>query len=672
MNNTYDIQLNFKVYCFDIFDTIVSRSVEPEYVKKLWSKEIKAIYKTKETTYEIYTIRNQLEKYLCENNQIKGCDLEFQYTELIEMLYPKISFQIEQDVTLEQFYTMAYNIELQIEKSVEKICEDTFKHIKNIKNKGYKIICISDFYMPKDFLLKLLQYHKIDTYIDDVFVSSDYLITKRSGKLYDYVIDELNVSKSNLIMIGDNSWSDYEIPKQKGIAAVLIDRKQNRNYYQQFIDNKNTSKSIENKLWDIYLKCNRNKYEDIAFAIYHYIETLYYMLRQYNTKNVFFLSREGEFLKKVFDYYQGRRIVDDSDKINSHYLMVSRKSTFIASLKSLDEEKFEMIFRQYVNISLYDFLSSLGFSIKEELKIGELINIDIYEKMENFPRTEVYTRLLKCSYFKKLYEEKRLLQKNNFNAYMNSYNVDISKEGIFLVDVGWKGTIQDNIFTYYNESVTINGLYLGLVANGLEHPLNKKYGLLFQNKPFNTKYYNIYNENRSIFEIILGASHGSADHYEKKDNIIKVITSEQEEEKKLFDTLIGPLQIGIFKVIESINECLNEEYYDNSELDNIWADIHARFVFLPTKKQVEFFYDIYHYENFGVFEFTKFKKQKYLSPLIRVKNFARMLKLRSGFFRSSFWGIIALKDAGLSLLIKPYGIYMYKRFLKEERERTNT
>ncbi|MDK2808545.1 MAG: hypothetical protein PWP24_1281, partial [Clostridiales bacterium] len=252
--------------------------------------------------------------------------------------------------------------------------------------------------------------------------------------------------------------------------------------------------------------------------------------------------------------------------------------------------------------------------------------------------------------------------------YIQSFDVDIEKEGMYLVDVGWKGTIQDNIFKFLGEKIEVVGLYLGLVALGKEHVRNRKIGLVFQCTDGRSAYFNVYNENKSIFEIILGASHGSADSYVRVGNQIKVKTAEQEKEAELFRTLISPIQNHIYSIFKELKDELEIRMYDIDELDETWARLHANMVYFPTKDQIELFYKIYHFENFGVFEFTKFKTQDKVSLLKRVNSIGLLITDHGKFFATSFWGVIALKDAGLSFLIKVYGKYKYKRYFLRERE----
>ena len=653
-----------EIYCFDYYDTIATRTVEPEYVKKIWCKEIKDFFPISQGVGELYTVRNKLEASLCAENEKKGYDLEFRFKDLAADMYSLLG--LEDSVRPEDFCRKAEELELAIESRVQSLCEDTFSEIKRLKALGKKIICISDFYTSVQFIYGLLEYHGIREWFDGVYVSSEMLITKRSGRLYDYVLGQLGTEADKICMIGDNHWSDYEMPIQKGMEAYCLDRRAYQDGYKAFLAEHDAPLYLEEQLERLYKTCNRGQYEDLAYSLYCFIDKLYARLRTGQIEDVFFLSREGEFLKKLFDRYQEPRTKNGISPIRSHYLMVSRKATFIASLKPLEEEEFEMIFRQYVNISLYDFLSSLGFDEETQREIGKQLNVDIHVKQSDLPRTELYGELRRNPCFVQSYEKLRTEQKQNFDEYLKSFGVDFEKDGMCLVDVGWKGTIQDNILMFFGEKVKISGLYLGLVAPGKIHQNNLKEGLLFTNIPYPKKNFYVYDENKSVFEVMLGASHGSADHYVRTEQGIKVSTSEKKEEKELFQNIISPMQQLIFSCVEKIDGVLLNHSFDKDRLERFAAKIHARLVFLPKKKQIELFYQIYHYENFGVFEFTKFKTADHVSVPDRIRSLKRMLSQRRVFFQSSFWGIIALKDAGLGILIRPYGCYMYNKCYRKE------
>lgn len=80
---------NFEIYCFDYYDTIVRRNVEPEYVKKIWCKELKDFLPIPLGVEELYLTRNKLEAALCAENEKNGYDLEFRYQDLAVGMYKR-------------------------------------------------------------------------------------------------------------------------------------------------------------------------------------------------------------------------------------------------------------------------------------------------------------------------------------------------------------------------------------------------------------------------------------------------------------------------------------------------------------------------------------------------------------------------------------------------------
>lgn len=652
---------SYDIYCFDYYDTVVCRTVEPEYVKKLWCRQLKDDLGLDLGLKALYASRNRLESKLCRENEAKGKDLEFQYRQLTERMYELLAEGM--DISKACFIKKLEDIELEIECRVQKKCTDVTNEITRLKTLGKKVICVSDFYMSQDFMKRLLVWHGLGELFDEVYVSGEYLLTKRTGRLYEYLLQHHAAFPGQYIMIGDNPYSDFEVPKQKGMGAYLLERDVQKARYKKFCSEHEQKNYVSRRLLKLYHSCRREQFEDISFSLYCFTDQLYAHLRRENIKDVFFLSREGEFLKRLFDAYQGAR-TGNAPYIQSHYLMVSRKSTFIASLKQIREEDFEMVFRQYVNISLYDFLSSLGFIQKVQEEIGNRLHVDIYKKQECLPHSSLFERLLSDECFLKNYEALRIEQKQNLAQYLDTFQIDFQKDGMCLVDVGWKGTIQDNIFMFFEGKVTIQGMYVGLVNPGKVHPKNVKTGLLFSCMPNPSDFFYVYDENKSLFEVLLGASHGSADHYRKTEKGIQVVTVQKEEEKELFEKVISPMQEGIFQCFQKIDHVLINHCFEKSELECIAGGIHAKLVFFPVREQTELFYGICHYENFGVFEFTKFKRQEKVTFLKRCRNIVRMFRQRRAFFQSGYWGVVALKDAGLGIFMWSYGCYMYQKYYR--------
>lgn len=652
-----------KVECvaFDIFDTIIVRDVFPEYVKILWAKELANILGIIEYKDKIYEYRNKIELDLCNNNYKKGFDQEFKYDDMTDYLYDYIKDNIK--ISKEEFKKISSRLEIETEIRVQNVDEKWLEFIKYLKEKNIRIICISDFYMSSVYITEIFKKHKILRYIDKLYISSDFLITKRSGKLYDYVLKNENIYPDKILMIGDNKYSDYEMPLSKGINSYNINRIQQNKIYDE---HKATINNITNKI-DYLLKdkSSNSHFLDITYSLYSFIDLLYSRLLKDNVRNIFFLSREGEFLKKLFDLYRERQNYKGDQYINSHYIIVSRKSTFLPSLKDLENENFENLFRQYRKISLYDFLSSLNFSIDDIKLIADSLKVDMHTKEEDFPTSTTFSNMVASTIFLDIYNAKRLEQNTNFKTYISQYGVNIETEGFNIVDVGWKGTIQDNIFNIYDGKIKINGYYVGLILRTNIVDGNNKYGLLFNNIDKKSKYYDIFNENRALFEIILGASHGSANGYVKSENGIIPITHQEEDEIKLYNNVIKILQNDIFIKFKEILSLFSKTTISYEDYSYKFAKKHAKMVFFPKKSEIKFFREMYHFENFGVFEFTDFRINK-LTFTQRLNNLKILLTNPREIMNRGFWGVITLEDQGLGIFKTLYGYYKKYKTLEEK------
>lgn len=682
MDNIQEIHnKKYKNVFFDIFDTIVSRNVQPEYTKKIWANHMKKRFNIKQSMVELYNIRSELEKAIGEKNVNKGYDWEFAYDDLLNELYKKLNIK----VSLKEFKKHATEIELEIEKNVQEVDEDILKEIKKLKKEGKKIYCISDMYLSKNMLKEIFKSLNILEYFDDIFVSCEYLKNKKSGKLYKLVLKEIKAAAKDCIMLGDNYDSDYKKPIDLGIHAIHLDRNENYKKYEGFLLKNNVAKVLE-KFKDLS-NTSTDNFEHSIFTLYSFIEKLYNNLLIDNFNEVFFLSREGEYLKKLFDSYQESIY---GKKIKSNYILVSRKATYLPSLKTLDKEDFGGLLKQYVYINLKEFLGSLNLSDEEQYKIlnsyakdckkilkSEELNVNENKEMEalsnkEFDKKIIYLYESKVLYylkknkvFKEIYEKNRTNQKELFKKYIRQFT---KEKRICVVDIGWNGSIQDNIQNILGDNYKVSGYLYGLVTRDDPEKIakdNNKKGLIFSNVPTISTNFDLFVENRTVYEILLGASHGSANRYVEKNGKVEVLTFEKKEERTIYLNIISKIQNKMFKLYKDLLKILQNTYYDDKLIDKMINIIHFNMVFYPTDEQLKFFNKIYHYENFGVFEFTEFNLQKKLDLKYYIKENAKYFLKHKAFFYDAFWPILKLKNEKLYLQEHLY-IHGKKRKLKKK------
>ena len=667
---------NIKYVFTDIFDTIVSRKIQPEYVKKIWSNQIIKMFKLDCNAIDLYTARHEIEADLGNKNLESGYDCEITYDSIIKELYKTLKIKIP----YKKFLSGCIELEVNIESDVLIIDKKILEEFKKLKKEKKKLYCVSDMYLSKKMVESIFTNLGIIDLFDDIFLSCENLKNKKTGNLYDIVLQKIKAKPEQCIMIGDNYYSDYEVPTQKGIFSIHLNREKNYNFYEQYL-NEHSSKNVYNTVLKLSKTIN-DDFEHSIFSLYNFIEKLYYELMYKNVDEVFFLSREGEYLKKLFDYYcdnvYGKKIV-------SHYLYVSRKATYLPSLKKLEEEDFSSLLNQYSYITIMEFLKSLNFekdeirtiikSYKEDVSnlldkfitskdyknsVKHIITDNVDEKIPNFIKSGSLKALKNNSDFKRIYEKNRSEQKENFIKYINDKT---SKKEIYVVDIGWNGSIQNNIQNILGDSYKVEGFYFGMNRRNKKEKI-KKYGLMFTTEPKN-KEFDLYNQNRSLYEIILGASHGSANKYIKKNNQVEVSLFSLKEEKKIFENVIKPLQDRMFEIYKDLVLSLANGYYDNLKMYKLFNKIQYNMLFKPNSKQLEFFNKIYHYENFGVFEFTKFDIKNKISIKRYIKEHLKFVLRYRSFFDDSFWPVLKLKNLHLFI---PYIIYTIRNKMKLKKK----
>lgn len=645
----------YKYVFFDIFDTIVTRNVEPEYVKKIWATNIVKIFKINIEPNELYTLRNKVEYDLCNKAYSDGNDPEFSYIEMIKVMYYELNTKVDCDFKL--FYKVCEDTEIIVESNAQIVCDETIEFVKYLKKKNVKLCCVSDMYLSKNMIKKIFSNKDILKYFDDIFMSADCLISKRTGKLYKYVLEKLSIDASKILMIGDNFHSDHQMAIDNGIDSIHIDMENKKEFNIKFL-NEVSEQNIFKNIGAIIKKDKREAFTNVVFSLYPFIEKLYFTLLANNAKDVVFFSREGQFLKKLFDEYQKTTY---NYKINSHYAIVSRKSTYIASLKELEKEDFASLLDQYSYNSIEGFVKSLNFSDEEFNAVVDSLDkkIDVKKKVQCFKNSNKIKMLRANDKFKMIYETKRKVQKQNITQYFKNLNLNDEKN-MNIVDIGWKGSIQTNISNILN-SVNVYGYYFGLITNN--KIADDRIGLMFTNFPVESENFNLYNENKSLYEILLGADHGSAHEYVKVNKTIKAVMFETAEEKELYKNIIIPIQKEIFDYFIDIKDILQNRIYDEGKIIKMFNQAHYNMLFLPNEDQRVFFNKIYHYENFGVFEFTNFTgKHNYKNKLWELGKYLLRNKV---YISDYYWPQLKNYNNNVLLIAKLYAIQRRIEFKKK-------
>ena len=331
-------------------------------------------------------------------------------------------------------------------------------------------------------------------------------------------------------------------------------------------------------------------YKNFGILLYGFCEWLHKKNKQNKYDNIFFLSRDGFILKKVYS------ILFPTEK--SSYFYVSRRSLALPIASKRKDVNEILNYLTLPPIFTIDILLSV-FQIDVNEVQSELenckISLDEVFKRKSFKEDQRIKELVKLIYKRISYISKQ--QEDLFNEYLEQEKF---RGNIAIVDIGWHNSIQKSLIELAHTE-SIHGYYMGVYDNAkiFEKP-NNAFGYIYsygnnmeqQNKTFSFV---------SLFETMFLAHEGTTIGYTKEKNKIfaKLAKYEYDEEDKNL-ALIDDLQKG---AIQFVRDFKNSGI--SIELDEYICSYNIiKFGSSPSKK------DIKHFENIT---FENYKKNNIIN-----------------------------------------------------------
>ena len=579
---------SIKYVFVDCFETIVIKRYSQDIINYLWAQKVINKLHLDCSIDQLLKIRDESTTAV---RLKKGFIIhEYSFEDLTKEIYPRlISNMSIEHVIFKEFYEILLTIEKENLISSLHSNEYILNQLRELKEEGYKIIILSDFHLDSETLDCILKRMNICVY-DQIYSSCDKGYAKYSGKLYDYVLADIGIEAKEAIMIGNSALADRKMARKHGIPSLWY--KEGEKYKQGL---------LHAELQTIF-SGRKKAYDNYAFSLFLFIEKLYKEMENKTDASLCFLAREGEFLKKLFDVYVKE---NNLPKLDTHYIYTSRISSFVAGLQPLDIEKFEMLFDRYNDMSIRTFLKSIGMEddIVETLKDKCKLDFDVI--IRNFASSEEFVILKNTDEFREIYETRRNIQYSNLLAYFQQEGVSL--ENMYVVDVGWRGTIQDNLYDALKErGANITGYYLGLnKVNRANEKNNQKRGLIFSQYPTKSEYYDIWNFDKFMYERLLLASHPTTMGYVNEDGYIKPVLQEFCDEDAAF-AYVKQIQDAILEKFIQLNFVMKKSGVCSDLLFKDFTQLHQKMLMHMGTDEIHVqkkLYDFNH-ESFGQFSRT--------------------------------------------------------------------
>lgn len=607
-----------KLVSYDIWDTVLRRRCHPDAVKIHVARQLLLIAgdemeSSLRTAWALFHLRQSIEREIGAAAKGRGLDDEY---EIVDVLQTWIGRAIRGDST--RIAWLAERL-LEVEVGHEKqiIYADPYIKAHILADRAHRRIFISDFYMPKARIYELLGHVGLAGHFHDGYVSCDVGLNKRSGRLFEHVQNLEGLVADHYHHVGDNGQSDVESPRRLGFSSTLYlpesEHVSRRDKEQRF---------HQRELLIAELSADEPSGREIrqfartvaplliGFAVYLQEQVLARGLQ-----HLFFFTREGEFFLRLYEALRARspaRSILPAGQL----LEVSRISTFGPSLASLDPPELMRLWNLYSTQSPRAFLKTLDLPEDDYAALFHEHGLPLEEPVQYPWQDERMIRLLASPAFQKRAQAQLSARKAGFLDYCQQRGLHAGIGRCGIVDIGWRGTIQDNLACLL-PLVQFEGFYLGLNKMLNQQPANTRkhaYGPDLNR--------NDGSQARSLLEFVApiemltNSPNGSVVGYERRSVEVVAQRLIDESENAVFSRFTQEFQDEIIRIADSHGERVLTDALGSEEIRpqalQLWQDILEN----PQLPLAQAYFSLLHNESFGVGRFiAKSERLPSLWPL---------------------------------------------------------
>lgn len=611
----------------DIWDTLLRRRCHPDEVK-LWTAVVaRRRLGIEAPALELVALRQRVEAEIGARRQQQGFDDEY---ELCEVLEAWLGRAVDPSLPREQIRPLAHEL-----ADVEEAQERAVVYVDDLATElarasgASRIVAISDFYMGADRLTRILESARPSIVesgvrLRGVFASCEPMVSKRGGRLFEYVRSQTATRKGEHAHIGDHPWSDVENARRFGCTATRFENPpqdalrsaHNERFAVRCADFGPTFAHLERRLsgpaepstamdpqrrrlWE----CGRRFAPVAAGMVLLACEQA--IARRVAV--VHYFTREGELLAAMHRRLAGAHGGAGPMGVPmpaAEVLQVSRIATFFASMREFTCKELMRVWNQYSSQSMGQLLSTLGldpFPV-EPLLARHGLTLD---EGIRFPWQDPRVRaLLDDRLFVRWLEQEQHDRRPLLERYLRERGLPAVQRDAVIVDIGWRGTIQDNL-AHLLPRTTITGVYLGLQHMLNEQPGNvRKIALGPDARRSNAHEMDVI---RCVapFEMLLNSPGGSVRGYELAMSdggaeAVRAVTTEDEGESAVHRRYVSAFQQGVLDAAGDIADFLRTFAVEAHELRGPCLEILRRTAHEPAPEITRAFFSLTHNETFGV------------------------------------------------------------------------
>lgn len=616
----------------DVWDTLLRRRCHPDAVKLHVCRYLLLCYGQQlhpqhRDPWALLRLRQQAEKELAEESEQRGLDGEYKHFEVYERWLLLAGFRIRfSREEAARLYATLGQIELEQERYVSYADPLIAQTLAGFRAR--KTLFLTDFYLPSEAVKDLLAFHHMHGVTSDGVVSCDVKLNKRSGRLFRYLHEILGVTPDRHLHVGDHMWSDVESPKRIGIAAVHYvpenEHRQRRLREEGFYARERFIRTAARSL------CRsgdaHNHHDDSLPAQFYELGrqsslcffgfVLYVMERAVADKveRLFFLTREGEFFLGLY------RRAAESDILGCQVpegslLEVSRMSTFAGSLRTWSCDELMRIWNQYSAQSLYALLVSLDIDPARFTDKAAAYGIEMHQEI-TYPWQDARVRAWLADEWVGEEIGRELASKRaQLLSYLASVGLPGQHEKIGMVDIGWRGTIQDNL-AYVLPTIQLHGYYFGLIRYLNAQPSNNIKSAFGPNLNEASSNHADLLDFVAPIEMLCNSPHGTVQRYDVTEAGMNVSRLVDLTENHVYGSFIRHFQAGVIDSIAYWSDFVRTHAVTSAEIRPLALKIWKKLIQRPPSFLTKAYFELNHNETFGVGRFSDKRRSPRMPRLL--------------------------------------------------------
>ncbi|WP_029134502.1 hypothetical protein [Sedimenticola selenatireducens] len=604
------------VLTIDIWDTLLRRECHPDCVKLHVSRYLLTLYgnllpEEKRDAWTLMRQRQLAEKHIGSEAKNAGLDDEYSLLDVYDRWLDLIGItQItrgspQRSALIESIAS----IELEQEQRVtypDPTIRTTIEEIE-VEQRMF----LSDFYMPATQLRALLDHHRLSELVPNGWSSCDIGYNKRSGRLFTQVQGELGIQPQQHIHIGDNPNADVFAAKKLGIEAIHFQPQAEHNKRLQHARAFNARQAALEKASADWT--NETVQGETPHPAYQYgrqtsllwIGFILHIMQHAITDKVeqlFFFTREGEFFHRLYQ----KLAAEDPIGITpppAQLLEVSRIATFSASLKQASSDELMRLWSQYSIQSPRALFASLDIEPEAFQEALDRLGMDIDTpiqlpwkdpRMQNFLQQPETQQRLNAHLGNK---REQLL------GYLQTHGIDSdSSRNLGIVDIGWRGSIQDNLAHTLPE-ITWHGYYLALNRFLNHQPGNSSKNAWATNLNVNNRFAELL-DSVAPFEMLCNSPNGSVTGYQRTARGVQAIRLVDQQENRVFEESIRHYQAGVIDSIAFWARLIRIQAYSAQEIRPCALKMWHGIINTPPAFLAHAYFRLNHNETFGAGGFS--------------------------------------------------------------------